>query len=101
MPATLPWSEWKTLVPSLPSLSPSTFFELVDGGQAFRWIRQSDDSFIGQWDAFVVSLRLDPAGNLLWRAPTAGKSKTEAALRAYLGCDADFAGIIDSLPWRS
>jgi len=36
MPVPLSWSDWKPLASSFPPLSASTFFELVDGGQAFR-----------------------------------------------------------------
>lgn len=101
MTLSLSWSEWKPLISSLPPLSQGTFVELLDGGQAFRWIRQSDHSFIGQWDNVVVTVRLGTDGQLQWRTPLGGKVKTEAALRAYLGDSTDFAGIIDALPWRS
>jgi N-glycosylase/DNA lyase len=101
MPASLMWSEWKPLKSALPPLSSLTFSELLDGGQAFRWLRQPDDSYLGQWDHHVVSLRLDSKGNLFWRAPEAEKAKAESGLRGYLGCDTDFAAAIDALPWRS
>jgi N-glycosylase/DNA lyase len=75
--------------------------ETLDGGQAFRWNRQPDSTWLGAWADNVVRLRLDPHGRLEWSAPTALASRTAAALEIYLGVNRDFGALTDSLPWRS
>ena len=93
------WSAWVTLS-SAPRLNASTLAELVDGGQAFRWQREPDDTWLGIWSDNIVRLRLNAAGELQWSAPTALESRVRAALPVYLfGHDATAA--THDLPWRS
>ena len=53
------WSAWCAL-PRSPSLPPAVLAETLDGGQAFRWQRQDDGTWLGLWAEQVVRLRLDP-----------------------------------------
>ena len=94
------WSAWCAL-PRSPSLPPAVLAETLDGGQAFRWQRQDDGTWLGLWAEQVVRLRLDPHGQLEWSAPPGRASTAPAALKLYLGLDRDFAALADSLPWRS
>ncbi|MBC8041775.1 MAG: DNA-binding protein, partial [Opitutaceae bacterium] len=93
------WSTWTPLAHA-PRLSPATLAELVDGGQAFRWQRLVDDTWLGHWADHLVRLRLSPAGTLEWSAPAARAAHTGEALSAYL-FGHDTAAAIDALPWRS
>ena len=94
------WSEWTPLA-GRPRFSTAVLAETLDGGQAFRWNRQSDDSWLGVWAGQITHLRLDALGQIQWRAPSALAPSTAEALATYLGLDRDFAALTDSLPWRS
>jgi N-glycosylase/DNA lyase len=95
-----PWSEWSPLK-GAPRFSPAILAELLDGGQAFRWLREPEDTWIVQWADHIVRLRLRPnSGILEWAAPARRTAQTEAALNAYLLAH-DTAAVLDTLPWRS
>lgn len=100
MPSPATWSPWRPLA-NLPSLTPEVLAETLDGGQAFRWHRQPDHTWLGAWSSHLVRLRLDARDRLEWSAPAALASATEPALARYLGVDRDFATLTDTLPWRS
>jgi N-glycosylase/DNA lyase len=100
MHASESWSPWQEL-PFLPPLPECTVFELLDGGQAFRWQRRPDGVWLGVWGDSVAQLRLAPNGRLQWRAPARMVRSVEGALRVYLAGDTDFTGLTDALPWRS
>jgi N-glycosylase/DNA lyase len=93
------WSAWTPLAHA-PRLTPATLAELVDGGQAFRWHRQPDETWLGLWSDHLVRLRLTPAAVLEWSAPAPSASHTPQALTTYL-FGHDTAAAIDALPWRS
>jgi N-glycosylase/DNA lyase len=95
-----PWSAWQPLA-DLPPLTADVLAETLDGGQAFRWHRQPDGSFLGQWSHHLVRLRLAADGRVEWSAPAALAPAAVPALRTYLGLDRDFPALTDSLPWRS
>lgn len=92
------WSAWQPLAGWAPS--PALLAETLDGGQSFRWSRDADEIWTGLWSDHVVQLRL-AGGALHWRAPVGSAPRTAPALRRYLGLDTDWAGLVDSLPWRS
>lgn len=94
------WSAWQPLAGS-PAFAPAVLAETLDGGQAFRWHRQADDSWLGVWSDYVARLRLGAANRIDWCAPTPLVTRVAAALPIYLGLDRDFAALTDSLPWRS
>lgn len=75
--------------------------ELLDGGQAFRWHRQPDGSWLGAWDRFVARLRPSAGGDLEWSAPEASADATGPAVRLYLDADRPARAAADLLPWRS
>ena len=100
MPARESWSTWKPL-DGLPPLSARTFAELIDGGQAFRWNRQPDGSWIGVWSDCVAQLSHDDSGSVRWRAPGAIAARVAAALPTYFGQTAAVNALVDALPWRS
>jgi N-glycosylase/DNA lyase len=94
------WSPWRRL-DALPPVTSDVLAETLDGGQAFRWHRQPDATWLGAWSTHVVRLRLGSHERVEWSAPTALAASTSSALTSYLGVDRDFAGLIDRLPWRS
>jgi N-glycosylase/DNA lyase len=94
------WSAWQPLA-GTPALSADVLAETLDGGQAFRWNRQPDDTWLGTWSSCVARLRRGPDERLEWSAPSAIAQHTAEALPAYLGLDRDFAALADTLPWRS
>jgi N-glycosylase/DNA lyase len=71
----------------------------VDGGQAFRWQRESNDTWLGIWANNIVRLRLNQAGELEWSAPVSLAPRVQAALPAHL-FGHDTTAAIDALPWR-
>lgn len=95
-----PWSAWQPLA-DLPPLTADVLAETLDGGQAFRWHRQPDATFLGQWSDHLVRVRLATDGHVEWSAPSALAPTTGPALRTYLGLDRDYPSLTDSLPWRS
>lgn len=97
--ADINWSEWRPLRPRL-ALAEQTLSELLDGGQAFRWWRQPDGSWLGIWGNSIARLRLKD-GALVWSAPIALAHHVESALASYLGLDRNFDQLTDQLPWRS
>jgi N-glycosylase/DNA lyase len=92
------WSAWKNLTLSLSS---TVLAETLDGGQSFRWVRNSDGVWIGAWGDCIVRLVQADDGTLAWSAPTAIAARVGRELPHYLGLESDFAGQIDALPWRS
>lgn len=99
MTSSTPWSAWTPLANS-PRLTPPTLAELVDGGQAFRWQRQPDDTWSGIWADHLVRLRLNASGALEWSSPASRATHTAPALLDYL-FGHDTAATVDALPWRS
>lgn len=98
--APLAWSAWRP-VAGLPALSTKVLAETLDGGQAFRWRRLPDETWLGLWGNCVARLRLDSHERVEWCAPTALQETVERALAPYLGVDRSFASLTDTLPWRS
>lgn len=94
------WTLWQPLR-GMPSLSPAVLAETLDGGQAFRWQRLPDNSWLGLWGTHVARLRLDARDQVEWSAPVGMGDAVGPALARYLGLDRDFAGLTDTLPWRS
>ena len=98
-----PWSKWQAL-PFSGSLSPGVLAEILDGGQTFRWQRQTPESaaeWSGIWADNAARLRLATDGSLEWSAPSARAKETVAALLFYLDATRDAADLADRLPWRS
>ncbi|MEZ0217594.1 MAG: DNA-3-methyladenine glycosylase, partial [Rariglobus sp.] len=98
MPSLTP-TPWIPLA-NAPRLTPATLAELVDGGQAFRWQLQPDDTWLGIWSNHVVRLRLTSGGTLEWSALASSDATTAPALSAYL-FGHNTAAALDALPWRS
>lgn len=94
------WSEWQALA-GMPALEPAVLAETLDGGQAFRWHRTADDTWLGVWSGCVAQLRLGARRRVEWRAPAPLADRVAQALPAYLGLDRDFDALADTLPWRS
>jgi N-glycosylase/DNA lyase len=98
MPA---WSDWQPL-PSPPPFTAATLAETLDGGQAFRWHRQTDGAWLGLWSNCAARLRMnDDDGPLEWSAPAEIAERVAAALPHYLALDVDHVALLDALPWRS
>ena len=85
-------------------LSPAVLAETLDGGQAFRWNRQPDDTWLGVFGEHIARLSLDATGALQWSTPRAvatPATATRAALVRYLDLERDPHALADALPWRS
>ncbi len=94
------WSAWQPVV-GLPTLSAKVLAETLDGGQAFRWRRLPDETWLGLWGNHVARLRLADQEKVEWCAPLALQASVQPALSRYLGVDRNFATLTDALPWRS
>lgn len=94
------WTIWTPLTQPL-TLAPDTLAELLDGGQAFRWHRESDGCWLGIWSDYMVRLRTGYDNATEWSAPAPIADRVQIALPRYLGLDRDFAAMTDALPWRS
>jgi N-glycosylase/DNA lyase len=94
------WSDWRPFA-GIPALSADVLAETLDGGQAFRWNRQPDGSFLGVWSNCVARIRLGKNEEVQWCAPAAIAERVATNLGTYLGTDRDFPTLTDTLPWRS
>jgi N-glycosylase/DNA lyase len=92
------WSEWEELPLTLAA---HVLAETLDGGQAFRWARQSDGSWAGVWSECTVRIELDGANRARWSAPVALAAAAAADLPRHLALDLDFQALTDALPWRT
>ena len=96
------WSSWHTL-PDGWKPTAAVLAETLDGGQAFRWHRDSvegEEVWSGAFGESIAQLRLTETG-VEWRAPLAIGERVAQALPIYLGCDRDWTSLADALPWRS
>lgn len=93
------WTAWQPLA-GLGTITPAVLAETVDGGQAFRWQRESDDTWRGQWSDQVIRLRAEN-GAATWSAPAAWAANVVGPLRRYFRLDEDFNALADALPWRT
>lgn len=98
--AELSWTAWRR-IPADDTFSEACLAETLDGGQAFRWNRQSDGTWQGQWGGVVCRLQREPSGQLSWSAPLPLASAVERALPVYFGVDRSWNRLRDQLPWRS
>ena len=88
------WTQSKLLKNS-PAFTRNDFRETLDGGQAFRWHKQKDDSFIGVFGKHVAHLSLNESGKIHAAFPQSANIKSaEAALLEYLDADRDYKKII-------
>jgi len=94
------WSDWQD-VPTRAPLDPAVLAETLDGGQAFRWRRSDDGTWIGVFGPHAARLSLNPVGRLRWSAPAALAPTTGPALARYLDGNGEPHDLTDSLPWRS
>ena len=94
------WSPWQPLA-GLPPLSAEVLAETLDGGQAFRWRREPDGTFLGHWSHHLARIRRSATGLAEWSAPAPLATAVAPALQIYLGLDRDFPRLTDSLPWSS
>jgi N-glycosylase/DNA lyase len=96
----LTWTGWHPLPTAALPREAAVLAETLDGGQAFRWHRQSDGSWRGVWGGCVVELRLKDH-RLAWRAPEAIAAATAREIPRYLALERDYGQLADTLPWRS
>lgn len=94
------WSEWQRL-PGTETFSPRVLTEILDGGQAFRWRRMPDGTWLGQFGDCVARLALTAEGQLAWCSPSSLTARVGPALVAYLDLARDSHPLADALPWRS
>ncbi|GAB5562060.1 MAG: DNA-3-methyladenine glycosylase [Synoicihabitans sp.] len=92
---------WRPLVTTI-RFNATSFAELLDGGQAFRWQRHSSGVFRGYWDDRIAELALDESVGVKWRAVSSPDQAFETDLRHYLNLPrTEPAAPTDELPWRS
>lgn len=99
MTAATGWTPWRP-VEGLGAITPAVLAEIVDGGQAFRWQREADGIWRGQWSDQVVRVSSTPTA-VIWSAPQTNASRTPAALRDYFRLADDFDALTAALPWRT
>ncbi len=92
------WGPWKDVHLKL---SETTLTETLDGGQTFRWRREPDQTWIGQWSEYRVRLRRSDDCRVEYSVPRDSSRTVVTALHTYLRTDTDFAALADTLPWRS
>jgi N-glycosylase/DNA lyase len=102
MPASfnVSWSSRRPITPAT-TLAPVVLAELLDGGQAFRWNRQPDDTWLGVFGDNIARLSLAADHTLQWSAPVTMLDRTGAALTRYLDLDRAPPVLTVALPWRS
>lgn len=95
------WSDWRRLDLGGP-LSSAVLTETLDGGQAFRWSKQADETWLGLFDRFAVRLGHEEKNGVVhWSAPAGRASETAAALARYFDTGREARELADTLPWRS
>ncbi len=94
------WSPWQPLA-GVGVLSDAVLAEILDGGQAFRWNRAPDGSWLGVWLDCVGRVRLARDGTPEWTAPAPLVARVARALPEYFAIGRDSTAAADSLPWRS
>jgi N-glycosylase/DNA lyase len=73
------WTPWLPFNPPV-HLTPRVLAELVDGGQAFRWWRQPDGTYLGHWAHHLAALRLVEASDQIGEGlPPASPPSTSPA----------------------
>lgn len=75
--------------------------EILDGGQAFRWHRQTDDTWLGAFGDCIVRCTLTADDTLVWSSPASLTARTALALARYFDLERDARTLADALPWRS
>lgn len=93
------WTTWQPLA-GLGTMTSAVLAETVDGGQAFRWLREPDGTWRGQWGEQVIRLRQEDT-RVLWSTPTDRATGAHAALQRYFRLDDNFDALVDALPWRT
>jgi N-glycosylase/DNA lyase len=116
MSSSLVWSDWQPLAqgdwgepatrPADGSTPPTlraaaVLAEVLDGGQAFRWVHTQDGLWQGVWSDCVARLKPVDGGGLAWSAPQSLAGVVAQKLPAYLGSEVNFTRLADGLPWRS
>jgi N-glycosylase/DNA lyase len=94
------WSAWRPLALRSPP-TPAVLAEMLDGGQAFRWHRQTGGEWQGVWSGHLARVRHGPGERLEWSAPESAAARTGPALAHYLDAERDPGELADALPWRS
>ena len=111
-----PWSAWQPVMGDWQP-APAILAETLDGGQAFRWIRQTNPAdppildeagqpsaspavWSGTWAGCLAQLRLRQ-DRLEWRAPTDLQAAVVTGLPRYLALDVEWSTLSDALPWRT
>ena len=75
--------------------------EILDGGQAFRWKRREDETWLGTFGLHIVRVSLDGERRAQWSAPAGHEAVTAAPMIRYWEGERALAELVDSLPWRS
>lgn len=99
-PPQVGWSDWQALALGAP-VSADVLAEILDGGQAFRWVRVAADRWLGIFGKNVVELFRTPDGDVRWSAPRPLLASIPQALATYFDLDRPPAMLADALPWRS
>ena len=90
---------WRSLG-ATPCWTSESLREQLDGGQAFRWHLQPDDTWLGYWGNRIAQLKWSKTSNLHWQPTSPIDDAFELELRAYLALDStETCGLSDDLPW--
>jgi N-glycosylase/DNA lyase len=91
------WSQWVALE-THPSFSQEALAETLDGGQLFRFNRDTDGSWGGVWSDYAARVRLCANGSLEASFPKGRTAETIPALRHLLGLELPYEAYYASLP---
>jgi len=83
------------------SFTEADLAELLDGGQAFRWNRQKDGSWLGQWSRSICRIERSSDGKAACSLLTENIKDVRNTIRTYFGLDRNWRDLRDQLPWRS
>lgn len=91
------WSQWVVLE-THPPFSPEALAETLDGGQVFRFNRDTDGSWTGVWSYYAARVRQTENGSLEASFPKGRTAETIPALRHLLGLELPYGEYYAALP---
>lgn len=100
LPSTAPgWSRWSVLETG--PIAADVLRETLDGGQAFRWTRLGDTTWLGLFGRTVVRLGLAADQRVYWSAPARQAAASGPVLDRYFDVGRDARELAQRLPWRT
>ena len=93
------WTDWQTYQDWHPDQI--SFKETLDGGQAFCWFIQDDNTYEGVVLNTPLRIRWENPDIISWSSPNEFADQANQILKKYLGSNESYQKYYDTLPWRS